>query len=242
VSLRVAGIQPGYLPWLGYFDQMRQVDLFVIADQMPYSSTGWTHRNRVRGANGPIWLRLPVRPHRGDRIDQVEVDRKEPWRRTHLRSLQQAYARSRFAAEEIAALGEHLPEHPARLVDVVLPSLDHLIERLAISTPVVRASDAGLEEAYDAMFPGRPGPSHQIVAYLTALGADQLLEGASGAAFLDVELLRRHGIEVAFHQFDHPCYPQLHEGFVSHLSVVDLLLSVGPDEARRILHTSPVAR
>ena len=32
MAVRLAGIQPGYLPWLGYFDQMRRVDVFVVAD------------------------------------------------------------------------------------------------------------------------------------------------------------------------------------------------------------------
>ena len=65
MGVRLGGIQPVYLPWIGYFDQMQRVDVFVIADEMPYSSSGWVHRNRVKGPNGPCWLTLPSRPARG---------------------------------------------------------------------------------------------------------------------------------------------------------------------------------
>jgi hypothetical protein len=91
---RIAGIQPGYLPWLGYFDQMRRVDAFIVADEMQFSSSGWAHRNRVRGPHGPHWLTLPARPTAGQRIDEVALDPAVPWVRDHLETLRHFYART----------------------------------------------------------------------------------------------------------------------------------------------------
>ena len=234
----MAGLQPGYLPWLGFFDQMRSVDLFVIADEMPFTSTGWTHRNRVRTANGEAWLRLPTRRARGRRIDEVEIDATEPWQRTHLRTLRQAYAASPHAAEEIDRLEASLDPSATRLVDVVVPSLLALADRLAITTPVVRSSEAGLEQAYVERFPDQPGPTHRIIAFLQELGADTLLEGEAGRSYLDVDLCREHGIAVEFQDYEHPRYEQLHGPFVSHLSVVDLLLTHGAERAADIVRTA----
>ena len=67
------------------------------------------------------------------------------------------------------------------------------------------------------------------------LGADELLEGASGRDYLDVELCRSHDIAVRFHEYEHPRYPQRAEPFISHLSALDLILNVGIDEARHVL-------
>lgn len=235
MTLRVAGIQPGYLPWLGYFDQMLEVDLFVIADEMPFSASGWAHRNRVRTANGPTWLRLPARPERGQAIGEVVLDRAVPWARTHLRTLEQSYARSPHAADELAGLAPLLDPRAGRLVDVVVPALRHLVERLGITTPTVLSSEAGLEADYGERFPDRPGPTHRIIAFLQALGADELLEGASGRSYLDLALCAQAGIEVHFHEYQHPQYPQLHDPFLSHLSAVDLLLAHGAERARQVL-------
>ena len=71
MATRIAGLQPGYLPWLGCFDQLRRVDTFIIADEMQFSSSGWAHRNRVRGPHGPVWLTLPARATLGQRICDV---------------------------------------------------------------------------------------------------------------------------------------------------------------------------
>ena len=236
---RVAGIQPGYLPWLGYFDQMRRVDAFIIADEMQFSSSGWAHRNRVRGPQGPHWLTLPARPERGQAIRDVGLDPSVPWAAKHLETLRHFYARSPFAAPLLDALAPVLEAHAGRMVDVTVPSIRTLAARLGVTTPLVVSSELGLEARYRAEFPGDPGPTHRIIAFLKALGATRLLEGESGRSYLDVDLCRAHGIEVTFHQYVHPVYTQLHTPFVSHLSAVDLLLSCGEDEARRVLASVP---
>lgn len=237
MGLSVAGIQPGYLPWLGYFDQMRQVDLFVVADEMPFTRAGWAHRNRVRAAAGPVWLRVPVHARRGQRIDEVGIDHRRRWARGHVRTLEQAYARSPHRDEELPALARALDATPDRLVDLTVPLLRLLAGRLGITTPLVVSSDRGLEQAYRSRGSAAADPTDRIIAFLHELGADQLLEGAAGRAYLDVDRCRRAGIRVRFHDYDHPTYPQLHPGFTSHLSVVDLLLTAGADGARQVLRT-----
>lgn len=235
MGIRVAGLQPGYLPWLGFFDQMRRVDAFIIADEMPYSSSGWAHRNRVRGPHGPVWLTLPGRPHRGERIMDVTLDPAVPWAREHLQRLRHFYGRSPFAADLLGGLAEALDPGARTLPEASVPAIRFMADRFGIATPLVVSSEQRLEDRYGAMFPDRPGPTHRIIAFLKALGADELLEGASGESYLDVPLCAAHGIRVVFQHYPHPTYRQLHEPFVSHLSALDLLLCAGEEEARRVL-------
>lgn len=239
MAVRLAGIQPGYLPWLGYFDQMRRVDVFVVADEMQFSSSGWSHRNRVRGPEGAHWLTVPARPSYGQTIHEVAVDDTLPWATRHLETLRHFYARSPFAAELLVDLARVLDDRATRLVDATLPTVRFLAERLGIETPLVISSERGLERAYGEQFPDRPGPTHRIIAFMRALGATELLEGESGQSYLDVALCAEHGITVAFQRYEHPVYEQLHAPFVSHLSALDLLLSCGEREARRVLAARP---
>jgi hypothetical protein len=239
VPARVAGIQPGYLPWLGYFDQMRRVDAFIIADEMQFSSSGWAHRNRVRGPAGVHWLTVPARPAHGQAICAVPLDASVPWAAKHLETLRHFYARSPFAGELLDALAAVVRAGATRLVEATVPVIRFLAARLGITTPLLVSSELGLEARYEAEFPGTPSPTHRIIAFMKAVGAHDLLEGESGRAYLDVELCAAHGIRVTFHDYAHPTYPQLHDPFVSHLSVVDLLLCRGEREARRVLESVP---
>jgi WbqC-like protein family len=65
-------LQPGYLPWLGYFDLLNKADVFVHYDDVQFDKHGWRNRNRVKGPKGAIWLTVPVL-HSG-RMGQLILD------------------------------------------------------------------------------------------------------------------------------------------------------------------------
>ena len=58
-------------------------------------------------------------------------------------------------------------------------------------------------------------------------GATRYLSGNSAQDYLDVARFRAAGIDVAWHDYAHPSYAQLHGDFVPYLSVLDLLFNVG---------------
>ena len=53
-------LQPSYLPWLGYFDQIYHADTFVLYDDVQFDKGGWRNRNRIKTSQGVQWLTVPV--------------------------------------------------------------------------------------------------------------------------------------------------------------------------------------
>ena len=74
--MRVAITQPTYLPWLGYFDLLDQVDVWVCLDNVELSRRSVVRRNRVKVGDGKAaWLSVELAGyHRGMRIDAALVD------------------------------------------------------------------------------------------------------------------------------------------------------------------------
>ena len=102
--MTVVILQPGYLPWLGFFDQMRRADVFVYYDDVQYDTHGWRNRNRIKTQRGPLWLTVPVR-HSGlskPRILDVAIDTRANWAKKHLASIRQAYAAARKHGPRLA--------------------------------------------------------------------------------------------------------------------------------------------
>lgn len=59
--MRIAIMQPYFLPYAGYFRLFHETDLFVIYDCVQFIRRGWIHRNRFANANGELtWLTLPL--------------------------------------------------------------------------------------------------------------------------------------------------------------------------------------
>lgn len=219
--MTIAVLQPGYLPWLGFFDQMRRADTFVVYDDVQYDKHGWRNRNRIKTASGVQWLTVPVR-HAGQGwppVSEVRIDAQQAWARKHVHTLRQSYARAPFAAALLPQLEDILLRGWERLVDLDMAVSAWMAEALGVSTPVVRVSALSV--------PGEK--SRRLLDICRHLGATRYLSGDAARDYLDVAMFAREGVDVVWQQYDHPVYPQQHGAFVSHLSAVDLLFNCGPD-------------
>lgn len=221
-------LQPGYLPWLGFFDQMRRADVFVYYDDVQYDKHGWRNRNRVKSPAGPHWLTVPVRHHGlgQPRIMDVEIDSRAPWARKHVGSLRQFYARSPFVQLYLPELEALLERSWTRLIDLDVAVVAMMANWLKLSPEMHLASALGVEGEQ----------SGRLLALCRHFGATRYLSGSAARDYLDVPLFERHGVAVEWQDYRHPTYPQQHGEFVPYLSAIDLLLNCG-EESRAILES-----
>lgn len=208
------------MPWLGYFDQMQKADVFVWYDDVQFDKHGWRNRNRIKGPKGPLWLTVPVR-HKGralQPINDVEIDNRIPWSRKHLRSVEQLYARAPFSGAVLPRLADILLRPWERLVDLNIATTEWLASEFAIATPRQRASRLDIEGDRNA----------RLINLCLHYRATRYISGDAARDYLDVAQFAEAGVEVVWHSYQHPQYPQLHGDFVPYLSALDLLLNVGP--------------
>ncbi len=214
--MRVAIMQPTYLPWSGYFALLSQVDVFVFLDDVPYAHQGWQQRNRIKGSAGPLWLTVPVRRsgRAGQLIKDVEIDAR-PWATAHQRTIQQSYARAPFVNDALGALAEVYAANHARLCDLNCALIDVLAQQLGVRTPRVRSSTLR----------SRAGRIERLVDICRELGATEYLSPVGSFDYLDEQpgAFEAAGVALRYHSYRHPGYAQLHGAFVPFLSVVDLL-------------------
>ena len=56
--------QPDFLPYLGFFHRLLHADLFVLLDHVQFVTNGsrsWTHRDKIKTAQGERWLTVGVK-------------------------------------------------------------------------------------------------------------------------------------------------------------------------------------
>ncbi len=217
--MRVAIHQPQYLPWIGYFDKMDQVEVFVLLDTVQFKKNEWQNRNRIKTASGWQYLTVPVLHRFPQRISDVVINTRVPWRRKHLQALISNYAHAPFFDVHRPFFEAVYSREWTRLLDLNLTILSYLVEALKIQTKLVLASSLDLEEPEEK--------TARLVAICRALGATTYLSGVGGKGYLDLKLFEAAGIRVRFQAFATPSYPQRFGPFVPNLSVVDLLFNVG---------------
>ncbi len=221
-GLSVAVLQPGYLPWLGFFDQMRAVDVFVYYDDVQFDKHSWRNRNRIKSPSGqPQWLTVPVLHQGFPRIIDVQIDNRMPWSRKHLGTIRQFYSRAPYLSTYLPCLEHLLTRNWTHLVDLDLALSQQLAEWLGITSFTTRSSELDIQGER----------SERLLRLCQHFGADTYLSGNAAQAYLDVELFERNGIQVVWQNYRHPTYPQINGEFIPYLSALDLLLNCGPDSA-----------
>lgn len=215
-------LQPGYLPWLGFFEQVARADEFVFLDDVQYDKHGWRNRNRIKGpSGGPQWLTVPVRVSHLGRplINAVEIDAtQERWIERHLNALRACYGPCRWF-EWLFPNIERVLRRPERsLANLDIALIELLCQKLELRASFRRSSEMNISAAR----------CERLVEICQRLSCGRYYSGAAATAYLDIEMFQQAGIEVEFQEYAHPVYPQRFGEFRSHLSVVDLMFNCGP--------------
>ncbi len=215
----IAANQPYFAPYPGFFHKLYRAERFVLLDSVQFPrGTTWISRNRFKNDQGTLWITLPVRK-RGlglQVIRDVRIVHDGRWERKHLESLRTAYQHAPYFREHASWLAGLF--RCERLIDVNLAIIRHVVEYLALETPVILLSELGIETR-GARLP---------VDLCRRLGARRFLAQAPAAKFLDPVAFREAGIELCFIKVPRLVYPQLWGPFVANLSILDLIFNCGP--------------
>ena len=213
-------LQPGYLPWLGFFEQMYKSDVFVIYDDVQYDKEGWRNRNRIKSANGVQWLTVPVqfKLSAAPPITEVKIDNKSNWRKKHLASIRQNYTKAAFFKNYIEFFEEVYDREWEYLIDLDIFLISGLAGFLGMPPKAIHRS-SNLNVSGDRI--GR------LINICKCFGADTFYEGYSGKNYIEENDFLMQGIRVVYQKYNHPIYKQLYGDFVPYLSAIDLLFNHG---------------
>lgn len=233
--MRCAIVQPSYIPWRGYFDIIRRVDLFVFYDDVQYDRRGWRNRNLIKSAQGPLWLTIPVRARNsqlaGTPIKAIEMN-GNAWAGSHMATLRHVYARAPHFGEFRPWLEGVYASPPRLLADFTIALTIELAARLGIqNTRFLRSSELGVTGT----------KTERLVNVLRSVGATQYLSGPSARNYIEQRRFQNEGISLEWMSYDYPEYFQLHPPYDPNVSVLDLLFMMGPRAGEFILprvHTS----
>jgi hypothetical protein len=224
----VAILQSNYVPWKGYFDMMAAVDEFIIYDDAQYTRRDWRNRNLFKSPSGVRWLTIPVQV-KGRYLQTIaETLISDPaWAARHWSTLAGWYRNAPFFSEYKDTLERAYLNLEARhLAQINRRFLELFADLLGIRTPLRSASEYG----------GAGTKTERLVSICQAAGATRYLSGPAARDYLDEQLFAAAGIAVDWMAYEgYPEYQQLHPPFEHHVSVLDLILSVGPNAPQYLL-------
>ena len=201
--MRIAILQPTYLPWLGWFDIVDQVDCLILLDDVAFSKQSWQQRNRLRTLKGLEYVSVPVRSagRSGQKISEVQfVDDRFVGKLERL--ITGSYARAPYLKELLPSFSEVLRKSSAsgQLSELNTGLIEWFCKTLGISTPRQLSSKLRVS--------GKRG--ERVSALCEQVGAREYLSPAGSEVYLleDLSAFEQRQIEVALHIYEHPVYRQ----------------------------------
>jgi hypothetical protein len=222
--MKVVILQPSYIPWRGYFDQIWRADLFIFYDDVQYDKHGWRNRNQIKTVQGKQWLTIPVHSQgvtKGVTIKEVRIGWARPWARDHLKALTFAYSKAPYFRDYLPLLESFYGRRDECLADFTIETTLALSRALGItSTRFLRSSELdGIEGL----------KTDRLIQILKQVGATNYISGPAARDYIDPEKFERAGIALEYMEYNYPEYPQLYPPFDPYVTVLDLLFMTGKD-------------
>ncbi|MBT4512412.1 MAG: WbqC family protein [Chloroflexi bacterium] len=217
---RVAIMQPTYLPWLGYFSLMDQVDTFVFLDSVQFNKRSWQQRNRIKTPRGELMLTVPVKTkgRRYQKLCEVEVDNGQTFQHKHLKAMEYSYSKAFYFSVYWDDIHQTLGQDYRYLVDLNIAMIEEFRTKLGIKVELLRSSSLNTE-----------GRNVELLINLCRLlGADSYLSPKGSSVYIEENnLFQKNGIELLYPDYIHPHYRQLYNSFAPYMSILDLLMNEG---------------
>jgi hypothetical protein len=227
--------QTAAYPWCGLIHKIMLADTFCLFDNVVMSNDDYERRNRIKTANGEIWLTVPIKSkgYRDKKLYQLEIDNTQRWRDKHQKSIYYAYKKAPYYEQHEGFFNELFQREWQYLTEFNECFLKWILQMLKIKIEYCRASDMHLEGQ----------KSDLVLDMCKKLGADTYIFGSQGRNYADKEAFEKAGIKLYFQQYDHPVYPQLWgEQFIERLSIIDLLFNVGSVAAKDIIMSGNISK
>ena len=219
-------MQPTYLPWLGYFDLIRNVDVFVIYDHVQFEKRSWQQRNKLRDSEKELILSVPVitKSKFFQPINEVQIDRTQKGISKHLKTVQSLYSKSINYDKVFDRLQAIYEINHRFLCELNCDIIRFGMDFLGIKTPMFFSSNLNVQGSNVEL----------LIDICKEVGATTYLSPVGSRSYIDENnLFPKADINLCYQSFDHPVYKQMnYPNFISHLSFIDYLFNATEEETR----------
>ncbi len=222
--MRLAIMQPYFLPYIGYFQLIGAVDRFIVYDNIKYTKKGWINRNRMLRNGQDVMFSLPLKAG-ADHLDVCERELAADFSRDKLLAqFEGAYRRAPHFASTFGLLQDIIRHEDGNLFGYLHHALRLTCAHLGLDTEIRVSSGLDIDHTLKA--------EDKVLALCEAAGASTYINSIGGQALYDRERFAAHGVQLRFLQSRSWEYPQSSQPFVPWLSIVDVLMFNDIDTVR----------
>lgn len=217
--MKLAIMQPYFLPYIGYFQLMNAVDKFVVYDNIQYTKKGWINRNRYLANRKENYFTIPLKKTSGylDIIERELVSDSQKLNKKQLRKFENAYRKAPYFNEVMPFVSECFLYENDNLFKFLLNSLQKTKNFIGIDTEIIISSQIEKDET---ILKG----AERVKNICKLLSADEYYNPIGGIELYNKKEFEKNGFRLNFLKTNSFKYDQFANDFVPFLSILDVLM------------------
>jgi predicted XRE-type DNA-binding protein len=225
-------MQPYLLPYRGYFQLIRSVDIFVLYDTVKYINRGWINRNRLHNNGREFFFSVPiVAKDAGRLIKDVRIDpgQYNRFSTKFLKSIDHLYSKAPYFEEISDCLNILFDRSWSHIADLASESVCSICNELRLPTQIMRSSTLDeIEENLSAQ--------ERIISIVELLNGTTYVNMMGGSDLYQSKVFSQRNIELK--SLESNRRKDMFGGVADHffLSIVDLLMWSGEQKRHDLIN------
>lgn len=230
--MKLAIMQPYFFPYLGYFQLINSVDVFVVYDNVQYTKKGWFSRNQLFFNNKVEYFSISIVKD-SDYLDVFERTISTNYFLKEmpkiLRKIEQNYKNAPHYNQVYPLIKELFGFEEYNLFEYIYNALIKVLEYLEISTKIIKSSTLPLDHKLKNKY--------RVFNIYKHLNATHYINPSGGHDLYDKKEFLENGVNLSFLEQNLPKYKQLSKEFNKGLSIIDLMMFNDKSEITKMLDT-----
>lgn len=215
---KVALMQPYLFPYIGYFQLISTVDLYIVYDDVQWMKGGWINRNRILENGQPAYITLSIKKDSMKKnINEREfTENFRVEKTTMLERIKANYEGAPYFEGTIELLEDLFSYQEKNAALFIANSIRQICQYIGITTRIVMSSDIDKT----------PGLRSQdrVIDIIKKVGAEQYVNAIGGQELYSKNAFAQHGLQLLFVKPDLLQYKQFNNQFIPALSIIDILM------------------
>ena len=228
--MKLAIMQPYFMPYIGYFQLINSVDQFIIYDNIQYTKKGWINRNRILVNGKDQLITLPIKKD-SDYLDVVKRELSESWgkdKNKMINMIKSSYGKAPHFEETLELISKCLNNPEENLFKFIYDSIILINSYLDIKTPITISSTIDINHTLKSQ--------DKVLSLCKAQNANVYINSIGGVELYDKETFKQNGIKLNFIKSNPIQYKQLNNEFISWLSIIDVMMFNSKEQIQEYLN------
>ncbi|RXA21935.1 hypothetical protein EQO05_01575 [Methanosarcina sp. MSH10X1] len=233
--MKIGGMQPYFLPYIGYWQLINSVDKFIVDDNLQFMKAGWINRNRILLNAKDFFITIPLKG--GSNSHQYTLRIRERFISNQyfdkdvdklLRTIRLAYGKAPYFKETMPIIEKCFLYDEKNLSGFISNSIQIISEYLGITTEIIFSPDIEID-------PSLKGQD-RVIEICKNFSATLYINSIGGFELYDSKSFESNGIKLNFLKSKPNEYKQFDNEFMPNLSIIDVMMFNSRDDVIKMLN------